>query len=125
MMSDSGESVESDVDGHFVEQVSQRSSESGESDVDGDWGWGWDWPSENDSASPTLSPPVSGISNDNEQLSMSGSEGIGDCEGKVFMVDEELEIDCLVPLTQTWSWRDEVAGDVEALMLDDLEAQFN
>ena len=115
MMSDSGESAESDVDGHFMEQVSQRSSESGESDVDGDWGW----PSENDSVSPTVSPPVSRISR---------SEGNDYCEGEgegeVFVVDVEVEMerDCMVPLTQTWSWTDEVSGDVQALIFEDCEA---
>ena len=37
-------------------------------------------------------------------------------------VEVEMERDCMVPLTQTWSWTDEAAGDVEALMFEDLEA---
>ena len=42
------------------------------------------------------------------------SEGLGE----VFMVDLEIEI----PLTQTWSWADEVAVVVDSLMFEDLEA---
>ena len=79
---------ESDPDGDFVEQVAPRSSEIGESDHDGGWG------SEN-SNSHTLSPPVSGLSNDNEMLSTSGSEGIDEGIGKLYLVDKELEIDRL------------------------------